>query len=592
MKLQHENSTTDVNNRKTKESLESRYLYNDYTMMVDGEWKHYFPYGGILFRSEGVMKSTTARAQLDFSKELGKHRIAVIGGSEIRKITNDYHNSKVFGYDHETLSHVMINEKNLKASYGDPDRINTWKRGNSRPKGFRNQWTHSRGFSDNRDVSFYANAAYTYNDKYSASFSGRVDQSNLFGADERFRYNPLFSAGLSWLISKEDFFNFEFVDFLKIRTTYGVNGNANKGVYPVLTGSKMLDGFSNKYRIYLNSPENKTLTWEKVKTLNIGVDYAMFKNRLSGSIEYYSKDSDDLIGRRKIDPTVGWSDVYMNYASMRNTGIELSLNAQLLRSKDFEVRLAGHFTYNKNNVKDVDKEASITTSKLYPSIGSSYGYAIKGRELGRVYSLRWAGLDENGEAMIYDSNDEKVGYMKRDWTDMESLKYEGTVIAPCYGTINPSIRYSNLTLSANIYYEFGNVMRMPQTNSDLIGESAVMASYNNRWKKTGDEKKTDIPGYEHRNPSYMMHYQSDINIDDASYVKLKDIIIDYQIHRKLLDKVGLKQASLKLQVRNLCYWAANKEGFDPNTIEKNSYMPAPLRRPNPTTFILGLNVNF
>ena len=187
---------------------------------------------------------------------------------------------------------------------------------------------------DNRFVSFFANAAYTYDNKYMLSASIRWDRSNLWGTGSKYQNKPIWSIGAGWNIDREPWFHVSWVDRLKLRASYGIAGNIAKDAAPYMTASYYNN--ANVGGVYgsVNTRPNPTLRWEKTTTTNIGLDFAVLNNRLNGSIEFYNKMGTDLLANTMGVPTegFGYTTYSINNGKMRNRGVELTLNGQIVRT--------------------------------------------------------------------------------------------------------------------------------------------------------------------------------------------------------------------------------------------------------------------
>ena len=182
-----------------------------------------------------------------------------------------------------------------------------------------------------RFVSFYANGAYTYNSKYTLNASIRVDQSNLFGSDPSVQYKPVWSVGGAWTLGQENFMqHIGWLDRLVLRFSYGLGGNSPDpglgGPYDVLVVTQDAVYPGKGYNVV--TPANDKLTWEKTRTINVGVDFSVLQGRLNGSLDAYFKKTTDLLGNVPLNPVTGWVNALANLGTMTNKGFEFSLNSQ------------------------------------------------------------------------------------------------------------------------------------------------------------------------------------------------------------------------------------------------------------------------
>lgn len=582
-RFQYERSYTKNEDYASAGSAEMRQLINDNTHVKDGQLVHNFPEGGRFSLSKSELEAWTWRSQMTYNGDWkdSEHQLAAVLGYEMRLYRTMGHSNIQYGYDPQALTYVPIDE----SAWQDKS-MTTWFDRWSSISGL-----NSSGESDNRDVSAYLNAAYTFKNRYSVSASGRIDQSNLFGNDSDYNYNFIWSAGLSWRISEEEFAKTDWLDQLTLRATYGIGGNVYKGVYPVLMGEKTVLATTGVSFIRLTNPANKDLTWEKATTLNVGVDFAFLNHRIGGNLDYYHKKGTDLIGRVALDPTNGFFDAKMNFASILNQGVEFTLNTTPLVINDFSWNLGFNISYNKNEVTKIQSEGTTDVDYLNmaPAVGS--GAAIIGKPLGRLYSYRYAGLDAEGKPMLW-QNGKKVGY--KDFERLPSnLKYEGTTEAPWYGGVNTSFEYKGITLSANATCKFGHKFRVPTGfPGDVDNGYADIAD---RWREghtdTNVPVMLDVSESNAQNSIYQFYALSDMNVRDAAYLRLNEVAIGYSLPKGLIAKTPFKLINVQFQMRNLALWTANKEHIDPEAvIAGNLYNTYTL--PQTRSFVLGVKLTF
>lgn len=538
-----------------------RGIINAYTTVnSDGTLTNNFPVGAEYDNTNMDIEAWTWRNQIEFNKNINddEHQISALAGHEVRLYRTKGISCTQYGFDPISLTYVPMEESVLNR--GD---LPTWM--SYYPYSLENFNKYAE--SENRDLSLYANASYTYKKRYSATISGRMDQSNIYGNDSKYRYNIIWSAGLSWKISDESFMTASWVDNLQLRLTYGLGGNVNKNFYPVLMGSNYVDYWTGVHYIYLTNPANKRLRWETSRTLNVGLDYSLLKNRVSGSVDFYNKEGIDLLGRVALDPTNGFTEATMNFASVLNRGVEVTVNVIPVMTKDFSWSIGGNVTYNKNVVTKVDDGGSSANNYIYPS--PRYGISIEGKPINRLYAYEYAGLNSNGEPMVMDGGE--YVYWGDFSGDAASLKYMGTTVAPWYGGLNTSLRYKNFTLSAFATFEAGHVFRKP--TSQMIYSMGATTDVIDRWRTQGDEQVTNVPGLIDYYTQYSMmpYYRfADINVLDASWIQLKEISFNYSFSKHLIGR-QISDLNIGIQLRNICQWNKNDDNIDPKTIVADAY---------------------
>ncbi len=234
-------------------------------------------------------------------------------------------------------------------------------------------------------MSYYGQGTYIYRGKYVLTGSFRIDQSNLFGVDPKYKYKPLWSAGMNWRLSEEEFAkDWNWAKNLQIRAATGFNGNvpsSNNGAFLILsTGLNTILNTPLAYNDVL-TPENQSLRWETTQNYNLGVDYTLWNNRISGSVDYYIKKSTDVFGNLDADPTSGFNQYNANTASIRNSGLEFLISSQLVKRRGFEWRMQVTSSFNNNKVLAV-KATEYANSELITSgaplcAGTAYECAVQ-----------------------------------------------------------------------------------------------------------------------------------------------------------------------------------------------------------------------
>lgn len=572
----------------TKDSYTVKNMINDAAQLKsDGTIKYNIPEGGQVNEVNGNTNSYTLRAQINYSQLFAeKHDVKVLVGAERRKVAFESNGHYRFGYDDYNLSFKNINEMELKGGIEGTQAIG------GRYTLYTNQPKYES--IDDRYISFYGNASYVYNDRLGINASIRMDQSNLFGTDPKYQYRPLWSAGLNYAIFKEG--DSRWLNRLAARATYGINGNVYKksGPYIIAEISRWPNFETNETAGTITSPPNSALRWEKTKTFNVGVDFSMFRHRLSGSVDFYNKKTSDMIGSRAADPTFGWDQLLVNYATMRNTGVELTLESRNIVKKNFAWSTNFIFSYNSNKIVSLEN-----------SENSAYSYieelqARDGKPFNSLYSVRYAGLDENGAPMAYKADGTLV--KSTNDLDAEDLVYSGTYDPPYSAALTNMLSYKGLELSFMFVYYGGHVMRDVASNyypnsssvyTDVI--SNMDRIHGNIWKNPGDEKD---PG---KSPAYKSGAQNNVtalwkaadkHIQKADYIKLRDISLSYNFPSALVTKMRLSGLRLTFQAQNVWRWSANKNNLDPEVWTSSWMSNANRGTQIPPSFIFGVNLSF
>ncbi len=541
------------------------------------EGTSYLPSSGGYFRTiNSGVNSYTVRNQLSYDKSFkdGLHQVTALLGQEVNSTKMGSNTFSMRGYDKQTMKSIFYDDYFINVSGVSNPVLN--KIGNNR--NFFDSNRYDQAENTYRFVSFYANAAYTYNKRYSLNASIRVDQSNLFGSDPSIQFKPIWSIGGIWNISREKFMeNNSWINDLNIRASYGFSGNSPSpgqgGPYNIIsaTSDPSYSEFGLGYIIA--TPANNKLTWEKTRTWNFGTSFSLFNNRLSGSLDIYDKKTTDLLAMSPVNPSTGYTYVFQNIGEMTNKGFEVTLNSRNISSQNFIWDTELMLSYNKNKI-----------SKMYfPTPLTPAGYVTEeyaeGYPANALFAYRWAGLDPaDGAARVYDSEGNIVRTYE-DIKDISALAYMGTTVPPWSASLSNTIRYKNIELSFMFVANLGHKMRNDTyTQTNYRFTSNIHNDFNKRWRQPGDEKLTNIPSFykkadaEDREGGYTFLRYSDIGILDASYIKCRDLSIGYYLPKNLCQGIYARNIKVRVQASNLFTIGFNKKGIDPEAFSlRNGY---------------------
>jgi hypothetical protein len=285
------------------------------------------------------------------------------------------------------------------------------------------------------------------------------------------------------------------------------------------------------------TPENQSLRWETTQNYNFGIDYTLWNNRISGSVDYYVKKTTDVFGQLDADPTSGFNQYNANTASIRNSGLELLISSQLIKKKGFEWRMQVTSSFNDNKVLAV-KATEYANSQLITS-GALF---VQGLPMNALFSYNYGGLNAKGQPFVYDQKGNQqvlafYGNAKVDVTK-EDLIYNGTTTPKYVLGLNNQFSIGAFDLSFLFMYYGGHVMRVEQPNPNNIGFYAnnPLKGSTNFWRKAGDESFTNIPGYVRASSTAPGYYQSyalygydyaSQFVRKADYIRLRDFIVTY-----------------------------------------------------------------
>jgi len=534
-------------------SYMARNLINLFSEPTDQGFNYAVPMGSILDQAFYGSKRWAIRNQVSYDNRFGElHRLTGILGNEVRDATNIGEGSRMYGYDERTLISAPIDMVSWFPTF---DNL----------QGIRNIGNYGFFREQRRDrfVSLYGNLAYTYADKYNLYASARKDASNLFGVGANNRWTPLWSIGASWDLDKEGFLHNDIVDKLKLRASYGYSGNVNNSVpaLSTLALAPYLSAYGARPFAEISNPPNPSLRWERIGTINFGADFSLLDKRLSGTIDFYRKNSVDLIADSPVDPTVGIKRMMMNSANTSGTGIDLSLSAVLLR-RSMEWRTNLLMSYNRVIVTKYNGERE-------PVMSSLQGIdPIEGQPAYAIFSYRWAGLDPmTGAPQGYLGNE-----ISQDWrailneTGLEGLVLHGSARPRWFGSFRNDLKVGGFSVSVNIAFRFQYFLRRPTIEYNRLGTWApIHSDFLDRWQVPGDELHTQVPAFQYPNDTDRNNFfqGSEINVERGDNIRLKDIRIAYRLNRIL---PSFNNAEIFGLMTNLGFlWRANKRGLDPDT---------------------------
>lgn len=555
-------------------SYSVRSLINTYSITSGGKVYNLIPKGSSLLTTDGATDSYNLRVTASYDKSFGKdHQLNAIVGAEKSRSWGNTLKTTTYGYNDEVLTSISLVQ--LLTSLPSTIRV---------PAGIPPDGVTGRTATDYRNVSVFSNAGYMYQQKYGLSASLRMDETNLFGRDPNNQYKPIWSFGGKWIASKEDFMkDISWLNQLSVRATYGIGGNIIYTTSPylvILAHSVVMNPAKGAFII--NTPPNDKLTWEKTYTKNFGLDFGLLNNRISGSIDYYRRHSVDVLGTSILNPTLGFSTAEVNVAEMNNDGIEIQLKSENIRTPKFLWNTLFNLSFNKNKIVK-----NYETVKDANTLTSTIANRKEGYPLSAVFAFQYAGLDATGQPTAYDETGKPAAMV----TNADALAYMGTQIPPYTLGLTNSFTYKQLSLQFLLVGNFGGVLHKEVANKRPTFSSRILKDYQNAWWKAGDEQLTNIPGFISTVDSRVLNQwtKSDINTDKSDYVKLRELIVSYNLPQGLLNKIGINSCSINAQARNLWFWAANKDKYDPELIDANNGI---YNLPTPVTYALGIQVGF
>lgn len=580
VKYQYQRQLSNLRNVNDTSSFQTRDIINLFTQLdrQTGTATYVAPIGGTLFEENTSVSSQNTRAQLNYDNTFLNHKIIGIAGAEMRQTKAGINRNMYYGYNEDPLRYVSMDPIN---SY--PTFITGARRGFS--------GADVLSGTEYRFISYYTNLAYIYKERYIFSGSMRRDGSNLFGVHTNDRWKPLWSAGLGWQLSKEPFYKISWLPELRISATVGYSGNVDmrKTALPVAVA-----GIDNQTNLPVQSIEyinNPNLKWEQSYQANFRLQFALKRNILSGSIEYYRKKGTDLYGETPYDYTGGggWqSTIVRNIASMKGSGVDIMLTSNNINR---EFKWGTHFLFSYNLVK--------TTAYFTPwandvsrLVGNTqYIQPIVGKPMYALVVYKWGGLDSEGNPQGYLDGKKSTDYnaiaMSAYTKGIEggTIKYVGPNSPSFFGSIMNNFTWKNFSLSINLIYRVHYYMLKPSFNGVINGPLQGGNDFASRWQKPGDELITNVPSYVYGS-NYnrgTIYSSSEANLIKGDNIRLQFINMGY-VFLKGNKKWPFNRAELYLNVANLgVIWRANPYKLDPEYLGT--------MRPS-KTFAIGIRTDF
>ena len=564
---------------------ESYYVRNLVNRFTQPNGSTVIPHGGILVGgSEVPTTSHSGRGQLNYRREFGgvHELVALLGGEARQRVQEQYPGYTIYNYDSELLTG--------SANYNYTQNYEIRPIGRARvspPSVARNRYT-------DRYLSYFANMSYGYGQRYILSASARWDGSNLFGVKTNQKGTPLWSAGFSWETSKEGFYRFELIPYLRWRVTYGSAGNINKRVstYPTIfhAGPDWITGLQNAW---ISSAGNPSLRWEQVNTLNIGLDFSTKNKRFSGSADYYIKYASDLIGADYLAPSTGIitgglasNTNLINYANLQTHGLDFQLTSVNVQGA-FSWQTTVLANYVRNEITHYNTNETLELGSYF---NPSTTPPVIGRSRDVVYAQPWHGLDHNsGLPGIYVGDEQSTDYRAYwDAFTPDQLLVAGVSVPPYHGSIRNDFSWRGISLSALISWKAGYVFRrgsmFPGREYETHGAVDYHMDYFKRWQQPGDEKHTNVPTGAGANTlagSYAYRYTQAL-ISSGDLIRLQDVSLSYTLDARRLG-IPFQRIRFYAYARNLgVLWKANRDGIDPDFADAEF--------PAPRTVALGLQL--
>jgi TonB-linked SusC/RagA family outer membrane protein len=539
------------------------------------------PVGGFKFLDDSELLNFFARISVEWSKEINEsHEINLFGGGELRYTDRSATSSTGLGVVYESGG-IVITDPNIIEFFN-----------------LQNIPIYSLEEFRDRFLGFFLNAGYSFRSKYIANFTGRYDGSNQLGESDQARFLPTWNVSGAWNIDQESFMSdVSFLDYLKLRATYGLSGNLppESSALLNLQADVTVRPTDVEPYLYIQDLTNTELTWEKLKEFNIGVDFGIFNNRVNTSLDYYKRQSFDLIGIVQTSGIGGQGLKIGNFADMESDGYELGLNTINIQNKDFTWTTNFNFSYTSDRITKLD-----FGPRLVDAINQN-GAAVLGGPRRGLFSTNFAGLNQMGIPEFFDENGEKVYNMDLQSRDdlTGKLVYEGPTEPRGAGGFNNTFSYKGFSLNIYLSYKFDYKIRLNDAFFPVYTDfDALPGDLVDRWAVPGDEEQTEIPVILDEGiaqvsgdivNAYNLYNKSIVRVANGDYVRLKTVQLSYQFPAEWVSRLKLRNAFLTLEGNNLAllYSDTALNGQDPEFFATGG-----VALPPPKTITLSLNVGF
>ncbi|MBQ1209686.1 MAG: SusC/RagA family TonB-linked outer membrane protein [Bacteroidales bacterium] len=504
-------------------------------------------------RGDASYLTWTSTSTIRFNRDFGKHKVEAYGGIELRSQQNKYLHLSGYGFANDYMKEITFAEEVSQYSYSS--------------------------INNSRKMSFFGRASYSYDSRYYLSANYRRDGNSGFGRYAR--WGDFWSVGMSWNIHKEPWFKSSLVSMLKFKASYGTSGNSRVDS-SVATGSYNISesySYAGKIGAQLGSVPNPGLSWEMTDKLNVGLRVEL-KNILAVEVEGYHNVTRDMLSKIYVSRTITDDRVYGNVGSMRNTGVEVSLQTYNFMRKDFQWTTTLTLSHNDNEILE-----------LYNGVPTSFGTTIwaEGFDKNTFNLVRWAGVDPlDGSPLWYDKN----GDLTRTYSSSDRVmlpEYNSSPILS--GALINNFTYKNWSLSFQINYTIGGYALATYASVfmndgyNIVGSSAINQAielYHYRWTTPGQAATfPKVSVISSQSSTYSTRF-----LYDQTCFNLSNVSLSYRFPRKWIDPIKLSGLSLSLTCDNVYLLTPDqKKDFNSYKTMKNGY---PVTR----TFTLGVNVNF
>lgn len=547
---------TGVGLDETRGTNMSNYLYGQF--VTDG---------GTLSKSHSRIFHFNMQQLLNWSRTFaGVHNVSVLLGHEnysSKSYSVGAYKKKLFSLDNLELGGAIIDGQGASSS-----------------------------FSEYNNEGYFLRAQYDFANRIFLSASYRRDASSRFHPDHR--WGNFWSVGGGWLINHEEWFpSLPWVDMLKVKASIGSQGNDSIGSY-LYTDLYSIGNSGDELAVVFGSKGNKDITWETNTNFNAGADFELLKSRLTGSVEYFYRKTSDMLFWFNVPISLGYSGYYDNIGDMRNQGIELAVNYDLIRRQDMNWSVYFNATHYTNKITMLPEERKLSEVEGYKGYASGNRFVGEGLALNTFYFKKYAGVDQtSGLPMWYKDVEGEDGSVTRTTTTTytDGTDYLcGDPIPDLYGGFGTSFAYGNFDISAQFTYSIGGLAYDSGYASLMDSPSSVIGSNFHKdllqaW--TPENPNPTIPRFQYLDQNITA--TSDRFLTDASYLNFQNAQVGYTIPDRYTKKINVARIRLYAACDNIWYWS-RRHGLDPRqslTGATSDVMNSPVR-----TISAGMNITF
>ena len=540
------------------------------------------PEGGLNYLDQSDLLNFFSRVSGNWSKTFSDvHEVNMLAGQEIRLTNRTTSSATGLGVVFESGG-VVVTDPNI-IEFFNQQNIDIFTLDEER----------------DRFIGWFVNGGYAFDSKYVANFTFRYDGSNQLGRSQQARYLPTWNVSGAWNLYNEPFAEaIPLLEDIKIRTTYGVSGNLPPSASAILNiqSDVTVRPTDIEPQLFIEDLTNTELTWEKLREFNIGMDFSMMSKRINVNVDYYIRNSFDLIGVVQTGGIGGQGLKVGNFADMEIEGFEFSINSVNWDRNGFTWRTNLNMGYSRDQITNLD-----FGPRFVDAIGQN-GAGVLGRPRRSIYSANFAGLNSQGIPTFVGQEGQTV--LQLDLQEREGLEdilvFEGSAEPRGSGGFTNTFNYKGWNLSVLFSFKFGYKIRLNDAFfANYTDFDALPGELVDRWAVPGDENLTNIPTIVNRNEAqadgnislaYQLYNKSTERIASGDYVRLKTIRLGYQLPKAFINRLGLATANVSVEGQNLALIYSDREnlrGQDPEFFSTGG-----VALPQPQLITFTFNVGF